>query len=103
MESVNDEENTVEDIELVDIEDIVPSGGNSMLLSCARALIYMCHKNTSLSSALAACAGIDLAMFKSDVQLQCFLRARLCEYLCKHGVVSDRVRGLVYLREEYSK
>ena len=97
------EDNTVEDIELVDIEDIVPPGGNSMFLSCARALIYMTHKNSALTAALAACSGIDLTLYKTDIQLQSFLRTTICDYFCKHGVVSDKTRGMVYLREEYAK
>ena len=45
-ETCKEQAAAVKEIELVDIEDIVPYGGNSLFLSCARALIYMYKKKS---------------------------------------------------------
>ena len=97
-------ESTVRDIELVDIEDIVPSGGgNSLFLCVARVLIYMSYKNATFSNALNVCCGISRADMKSDVHLQAHLRKMVCEYWCEHGVVYDRNKNVIYLRSDYSR
>ena len=96
-------ENNIQDIELIDIEDIVPKGGNSLFLSCARAILYMSNKNPFFINALASCCNIDLRVVRSDIELQTLLRQRLCEYLCFNGIVWDKTKGQFYLRDEYAK
>ena len=102
MKVVEDSEN-IQDIELIDIEDIVPKGGNSLFLSCARAILYMSNKNPIFINALKNCCNIDLRVVKTDIELQILLRQRLCEYFCFNGIVCDKAKGEFYLREEYAK
>ncbi len=94
---------SVQDIELIDIEDIVPNDSNSLFLSCARAILYMSHKNSTFANALNLCSKINLATHKTDIQLQALLRTRMCEYFCENGIIIDKARNLIYLRDEYSK
>ena len=93
----------VQDIELIDIEDIVPTGGNSLFLSCARAILYYSHKNPTFIQAMQACCDIDLTRTNTDLALQTLLRHRLCDYFCVNGTVSERESNSFYLREAYSK
>ena len=94
---------SVQDIELIDIEDIVPSGANSLFLSCARAILYMAHKNPVFSNALNVCCHLNLNCFKSDIELQTQLRSKLCEYFYTNGILVDKSNNRIHLREEYSK
>jgi hypothetical protein len=89
--------------ELVDIEDNVPSGGNSLFLCVARALIYMSHRNPRLIYALNSRIGIDRNYFKSDIMLQSVLRIKMCEYLVKNGVFFDASKKIFCLGPEYFK
>lgn len=98
-----EEANNVQDIELIDIEDIVPTDGNSLFLSCARAVLYMSHKNPTFIAAIQACCDIDLTQHKTDIGLQALIRSRICNYFCKNGVVSDTASNSFQLREAYSK
>ena len=93
----------IQDIELIDIEDITPPGGNSLFLSCARAIFYMSHKNLMFMNAFNTCCNIDLTQVRTDIALQGLLRQRLCEYFCDNGVVVNRTANTFSLREEYSK
>lgn len=93
----------IQEIELIDIEDIVPSGGNSMFLSIARAILYLSNKNPAFIDALKSGCGIDIMHHKSDIDIQSVLRAKLCDYFCNNGIVYDKERNIFYLREEYSK
>jgi hypothetical protein len=97
------QENNVQDIELIDIEDIVPTGGNSLFLSCARAILYYSHKNPTFINAMQACCNINLVQIKSDLALQALLRQRLCDYFCNNGTLSERESNTFHLREAYSK
>lgn len=92
---------SMQEIELIDIEDIVPTGGNSLFLSCARAILYLSNKNTMFINAFNICNNIDLTIIKTDIKLQTLLRERLCEYFCINGIVYNN--GRFCLREEYSK
>ena len=96
----NDE---VQQVELVDIEDIVPTCGNSLFLSTARALIYMAHGNATLTRALAVCCRLDVSN-KSDVALQRVLRERMCANMCERGLLYDAAaaeRRRVHLSAEF--
>lgn len=96
-------ESAVNNIELVDIEDIVPSNsGNSLFLCIARALIYKSWKNPSFSDQLSL-HGISKLDLKCDINLQIALRKLLCEYWLTNCVVFSRNSNTVILNEEYSK
>lgn len=103
LENNDTSEDNIQDIELIDIEDIVPKGGNSLFLSCARAILYMSNKNPMFISALQSCCKIDLRVVRTDIDLQSLLRQRLCEYFCSNGIVCDKTKGEFYLRDEYAK
>ena len=91
-------------IELVDIEDIIPSyGGNSLFLCLSRFIIYMSDKNPTFSDALELCCGISKSDMKCDIQLQAILRRYLCEYWCDNCVIYDQNKNILTLSEEYSK
>jgi len=102
MDSLENQE-IIQDITLVDIEDIVPSGANSLFLSCARAIIYMSNKNSILTNALKACCSIDATHLKSDLKLQNLLRIKLCEYFCETALYKDKTSNTICLKEDYSK
>lgn len=93
----------IQDIELIDIEDIVPPSGNSMFLSIARTVLYLSNKNPTFLNALKSCCDIDINHNKSDIDLQSVLRAKLCDYFCTNGIVYDKERNYFHLRDEYSK
>ncbi len=97
------QQDNVQDIELIDIEDIVPTGGNSLFLSIARAIIYYSHKNPKFIEALQTCCDIDLTKSRKDIVLQTILRQRLCEYLCLNSTVGVRESNNFHLQEPYSK
>lgn len=98
---MNDKEN-VQDIELIDIEDIVPFGGNSLFLSVARVLIYMSQKNTQFSNALNLCLNLTKNELLSDISLQNVLRSRLCEFWIKAGVYFDDKKKLFQLSKDFN-
>lgn len=102
VENFENQEN-IQDIELVNIEDIVPAGANSLFLSFSRALIYMSNKNTIFTNALKTCCGISSNDLKSDIHLQNLLRVKICEYFCENAIVKDKSSNHIYLKEEYSK
>ncbi|RNA28802.1 hypothetical protein BpHYR1_024917 [Brachionus plicatilis] len=97
-----DSKDDVQDIELIDIEDIVPFGGNSLFLSVARVLIYMSQKNIQFSNALNLCINLTKNDLASDINLQSMLRTRLCEYWIKTGVHFDEKQKLFYLSKDFS-
>jgi len=101
-DSLQNQEN-IQDIALIDSEDIIPPGANSLFLSCARSLIYMSNKNATLADSLKLCCGITSNDLKSDIHLQTKLRIMLCEYLCANAIGIDKANRAVYLKEEYSK
>ena len=103
MANLNETESSVANIELVDIEDIVPNGGNSLFLCVARVLVYMSYKNPTLVNALNVCCGIEKAELKSDLGLQSLLRKRLCDYLCENGTVYDKTAKKLSLSNEFTK
>lgn len=75
--------------ELIEVEDIVPVGANSLFLCVARTLIYLSCKIPNLVGALKARLKIDPELLKSDVALQYHLRTKLCEYFLEKGVYFD--------------
>lgn len=97
-----DDKNEVQDIELIDIEDIVPFGGNSLFLSVARVLIYMCQKKSQFANALNLCLNLTKNDLFSDINLQNVLRTRLCEFWLKTGVHFDEKRKMFHLSREYN-
>ena len=103
MANLNETESSVANIELVDIEDIIPNGGNSLFLCVARVLIYMSYKNPTLVNALNVCCGIEKDELKSDLGLQLLLRRRLCNYLCQNGTVYDKNTKKLGLSNEYTR
>ncbi len=96
-------ESAINNIELVDIEDIVPpNGGNSLFLCIARALIYMSWKIPAFNDELNN-RGISKSDLKCDIHLQATLRKMLCEYWCNNEVILNQNINNVILSEEYSK
>lgn len=75
--------------ELIEVEDIVPMGANSLFLCVARTIIYLTYKNPHLLNILKSRLRINADLFKSDVALQFQLRIKLCEYFLKNGVQFD--------------
>jgi hypothetical protein len=99
--SFNQDQENILDFHLVDIEDIVPPGANSLFLSCARTLIYMSNRNATFTEALKLCCGITSNDLKSDIHLQNLLRIKLCEYMCENAIGLEN--SIVCLKDEYSK
>lgn len=99
----NEDKSSVKDIELVDIEDNVPNGGNSLFLCLARVIIYMSHKNPRFVNALCTSTGIDKNHLRSDLSLQSALRIRLCEYFIQNGIFFDHDKRKFILTNEYFK
>ncbi|CAF0762307.1 unnamed protein product [Brachionus calyciflorus] len=97
-----DSKNDVQDIELVDIEDIVPIGGNSLFLCLARVLIYMTQKNPQLTNALNLCVNLSKNDLVSDINLQNLLRIRLCEYWLKNGIHFDEKKKQFSLSKDFN-
>jgi hypothetical protein len=97
------EQTAITNIELVDIEDIVPNGGNSLFLCLSRILIYMAHKNQEFLNAIQTCCSIERTDLKSDINLQKLLRRKLCEYFIENGITYDRGKKKFSLSSEYSK
>ena len=92
-----------QDIELIDIEDIVPaSNSNSLFLCVSRALIYLTYKNDKLLKALKTCCSITESDLRSDIHLQSVLRLKLCEYLLNSAIDYDKETRMPFLRPEYS-
>jgi len=101
--NVEGNESAVNNIELVDIEDVIPANSsNSLFLCIARALIYMSWKNPTFSDQLNAC-GISKSDLKCDIHLQTTLRKLLCQYWLENEVMVCRKINNVILSEEYSK
>lgn len=84
--------------ELIEVEDIVPIGANSLFLCLARTLIYMSCKTPKLVNALKARLDIDPELLKSDIALQSLLRIKLCEYFLENGVYFDENKKTFQLK-----
>jgi len=91
------------EIELVDIEDIVPIGDNSLFLCLARVLIYMSHENANFSRALEKSCGLTGADMRSDIDLQLTLRKKLCEFFYQSGLVYSKTQEKFQLSKSYTK
>lgn len=98
---MNEKEN-VQDIELIDIEDIVPFGGNSLFLSIARVLIYMSQKSTQFNNAVNLCLNLTKNDLLFDINLQNVLRGRLCEFWLKTGVHFDDKKKMFQLSKDFN-
>ena len=91
-----------QEIELIDIEDIVPvSNANSLFLCVSRALIYMSYKNEKLLKALETCCSIKRSDLKSDIHFQSVLRLKMCEYLLHSAIGYDPDTQMPFLKPEY--
>ena len=101
MSCSQNHENSVDFVHLVDTEDIVPPGANSLFLACARTIIYISNKNATFTDALKQCCGITSNDLKSDIQLQNLLRKKMCEYMCANAICLED--SSVCLKDEYSK
>ena len=92
-----------QEIELIDIEDIVPvSNANSLFLCVSRALIYMSYKNEKLLKALETCCSIKRTDLKSDIHFQSILRLRLCEHILNSAIGYDSETQMPFLKPEYA-
>ena len=92
------------EIELIDIEDIVPiSNSNSLFLCVARTLIYISHRNERFINALDECCGIKRDDLRTDIYLQALLRSKLCDYILKSAIVYSADSQLPRLRDEFAK
>lgn len=87
--------------ELIEVEDIVPVGANSLFLCVARTLIYLSCKTPNLAGALKARLKIDPELLKSDVALQYQLRTKLCEYFLEKGVHFDENKKNFHLNYRF--
>ena len=98
------EPNEFKEIELIDIEDIVPIfNSNSLFLCVARTLIYISHRNECFIKALHECCDIKREDLKSDIYLQAVLRSKLCDYILKSAIVYSADTQLPRLRDEFAK
>lgn len=93
----------VKQIELVDIEDVVPIGGNSLFLSLARVLIYMSFDNPNFEKALDEFCGICKNDLKSDLDLQFKLRKKLCDYIYQNSFVLNKETNKNQMRKDFQK
>lgn len=92
---VNDEK---ANFELIEVEDIVPKGANSLFLCVARTLIYLSCKQPKLVDTLKFRLNISPELLKSDIALQFHLRIRLCQYFLENGVVYDDEKKIFLLK-----
>ena len=103
MSNQETEKQLGQEIELIDIEDIVPvSNANSLFLCVSRALIYMSYKNEKLLKALDTCCSIKRSDLKSDIHFQSILRLRLCEHILNSAVGYDSETQMPFLKPEYA-
>jgi hypothetical protein len=100
--SLVDNQENMKELELSDIEDIIPSGANSLFLSCARVLINMSNKNQAFTNAIKECCDITSNDLKCDLKLQSLLRTKLCLYLSENGLI-EKGKNIFVLKDEYSK
>jgi hypothetical protein len=91
----------MQDIELVDIEDIVPNDNNSLFLCMARFIIYHSFKNRKFITALQTVCDINKNDLKSDIILHQTLRIKLCEYWLNTGLYFDEKQKKTVLTQEY--
>ena len=102
VDSKDNNQENIKELELADIEDIIPSGANSLFLSCARVLINMSNKNQTFTNALKECCGITTNDLKCDLKLQNLLRKKLCQYLSENSL-AVKENNIFYLKDEYNK
>jgi hypothetical protein len=103
LDNKTDNSTLMKQIELVDIEDVVPIGGNSLFLSLARVLIYMSFDNPNFEKALDEFCGICKNDLNSDLDLQFKLRKKLCDYIYQNSFVLNKDTGKSQLRKNFQK
>jgi hypothetical protein len=81
-------------IEVIDIQDIVPHNGNALFLCIARSIIYMVHRDPILMQGLEHCLNLRRDDFSNDVKLQALIRCRLCEFWCENVTYDDQIKSL---------
>ena len=89
--------------ELIEVEDVVPKGANSLFLCVARTLIYLAYKNPPLVDVLNRRFGITADLLMSDIGLQYHIRTKLCQYFLKNGVYFDESEAVFKLKYRFIK
>lgn len=81
-------------IEVIDIQDIVPQNGNALFLCISRSIIYMAHRDPILMQGLEYLLNLRKEDFSNDVKLQALIRGRLCELWCENVTYDDQIKSL---------
>ena len=103
MASIHQQQQSINNIELIDVEEVTPHDDNSLFLSVSRVLIYLSCKFVKLAKLLNDTCHISYSDLSLDSRLQGLLRLKMCQYLIENGVRFDINKRKLVLTSDYTR